>query len=690
MKEELRSLLSAPMASPPASSHTESDAERTAELPVLDPAADAHAGEHRVSQTDTLILPALAAPLSEASAGEHQVSQTDTLILPALAAPLTEASAPAARPAEAPPPAVAAQPRQTELAQQALSAKLREAQEQLAGKGARLTQAERARDEAYAARATAEQRAAQLNTELGQVRAELAFQLDELTHARVQFEEQLAQARALLGPASARADRLQRQLEEQESATRTQRAQELEQRHLAAQDRARAAAILSDLHRERERALGYFESLQSAEGRRLILEGLVSDLQRQAEERERDLARVGRELAGRDAQARELQTELAQRTARITQLEQQVSSFGAALAQRDTQLRETRHETQGLQESVTALRAQLAAGGERLRTLQARAEAHGSSDSRQQAELARLQAQRADLTAAVESARAATLAANTQAAGHGAALEQLRSRNTELEATLIAERRRVGQLEDELATARRDMQDWGSALNSTQQERNAHLTSLGAAEARVRELEERVAEQLEAVRVLQADANTSAARARELEGDLRAAEDAVNRLESEARVRNVRIEELEKANYQWRTTLEEARQTATDTAANQGLRDAAQAAETPAAAEPVPEGAARLLIHTEEGREVVHVLGRRTSIGRTPDNDLQIDAKFVSRHHAVILVGPVHSIIEDLNSTNGVYVNGRRITRNTLKDGDTVLFGRAQYRFAVGKSGEKR
>jgi chromosome segregation ATPase len=684
------------MASPPASSHPEPDPERTAELPVLDPAA-AHAGEHRMSQTDTWIAPPLATGLAEARdarAGEHRQSQTDdTLILPPLAARPAEAAPPAARLTEASPPAGAAQAaRQTELAQKELSAKLRETQELLASKGARLTQAERARDEAYAARAAAEQRAAQLNTELGQVRAELAFQLDELTRGRAQFEEQLAQARSMLSTASARADQLQRQLEEQESTTRTQRAQELEQRQVAAQDRARAAGILSDLQRERERALGYFESLQSAEGRRLILEGLVSDLQRQAEERERELARVGTALAGRDAQARELQAELAQRTARLSQLEQQVSSFDAALAQRDTQLRQTRQEMQGLQETVTALRAQLAAGSERLRTLQASAEQHGSSDSQQQAELARLRAQRADLSAAVESARAATLAASTQAVGHGAALEQLRSRNAELEATLIAERRRVGQLEDELATARRDMQDWGGALSSTQQERNAHLASLGTAEARVRELEERVAEQLEAVRVLQADANTSAARARELEGDLRAAEDAVNRLESEARARNARIEELERANHQWRSTVEEARHIATYTGANQGLRDAAHeaAVATPAAPEPVPDGAARLLIHTGEGREAVHVLGRRTSIGRTPDNDLQIDAKFISRHHAVILVGPAHSIIEDLNSTNGVYVNGRRITRNALKDGDTVLFGRAQYRFAVRKSGDKR
>src|SRR4029077_20018584 len=137
------------------------------------------------------------------------------------------------------------------------------------------------------------------------------------------------------------------------------RAQELEQRQVAAQERTRAAGVLSDLQRERERSLGYFELLQSAEGRRLILEGVVSDLQHQADERERELTRVARALAGRDAQARELQAELAQRTARLTHLEHQVGSVDAALAQRDTQLRETRQEMRGLQESVTALRAQL-------------------------------------------------------------------------------------------------------------------------------------------------------------------------------------------------------------------------------------------------------------------------------------------------------------------------------------------
>jgi len=104
----------------------------------------------------------------------------------------------------------------------------------------------------------------------------------------------------------------------------------------------------------------------------------------------------------------------------------------------------------------------------------------------------------------------------------------------------------------------------------------------------------------------------------------------------------------------------------------------------------LPEGATRLLIRADGESEVVHVLGRKTSIGRTPDNDLQIDAKFISRHHAVILAGPARTIVEDLNSTNGVLVNGRRVTRQVLQDGDTVVIGRTQFRFVVRQPSERR
>lgn len=65
----------------------------------------------------------------------------------------------------------------------------------------------------------------------------------------------------------------------------------------------------------------------------------------------------------------------------------------------------------------------------------------------------------------------------------------------------------------------------------------------------------------------------------------------------------------------------------------------------------------------------------RLIIGRTPDNDLQIDSKYISRHHAQIITTPHTSVIEDLNSTNGIYVRQKRVRRRVLNDGDVVQIG---------------
>jgi pSer/pThr/pTyr-binding forkhead associated (FHA) protein len=53
----------------------------------------------------------------------------------------------------------------------------------------------------------------------------------------------------------------------------------------------------------------------------------------------------------------------------------------------------------------------------------------------------------------------------------------------------------------------------------------------------------------------------------------------------------------------------------------------------------------------------------------------------VSRHHALVLVGPREAVIEDLNSTNGVLVNGRKVSRQQLNDGDAVTIGEIQFRY---------
>ena len=281
------------MPSPPASSKGESDIENTAELPSLQPAANPGSGDRRPSATDTWIAPPLAG----------------------------------ARAAEAPATPGPADARHGDSAVQTLTGRLRETQGLLTGKDERLRQIEHARDEALQARAAAERRAAQLDHELAQLKAEHAFQLDEHARARAHFEEQLAQARALVSAAGARADDLQRRLAELESAARQQRDQDPKHQQRLAQDRARTAGAMDDLREERERVLGLIESLQSAESRRGILEELVGDLQREGEERERELARVARALVGRDARTRELEAELAQSASRIARLEQQASSL---------------------------------------------------------------------------------------------------------------------------------------------------------------------------------------------------------------------------------------------------------------------------------------------------------------------------------------------------------------------------
>jgi general secretion pathway protein A len=65
----------------------------------------------------------------------------------------------------------------------------------------------------------------------------------------------------------------------------------------------------------------------------------------------------------------------------------------------------------------------------------------------------------------------------------------------------------------------------------------------------------------------------------------------------------------------------------------------------------------------------------RLVIGRTSDNDIQIDSKFISRHHCQIVTQTDSCLIEDLNSTNGIFVQSKRVRRHNLNDGDVVKVG---------------
>lgn len=77
----------------------------------------------------------------------------------------------------------------------------------------------------------------------------------------------------------------------------------------------------------------------------------------------------------------------------------------------------------------------------------------------------------------------------------------------------------------------------------------------------------------------------------------------------------------------------------------------------------------------------VQLAKERTTLGRRPYNDIVIDNLAVSGEHAVLSIVDGTVIIEDLRSTNGTYVNGQPILRQTLNHGDLLDIGKYKIRF---------
>ena len=76
----------------------------------------------------------------------------------------------------------------------------------------------------------------------------------------------------------------------------------------------------------------------------------------------------------------------------------------------------------------------------------------------------------------------------------------------------------------------------------------------------------------------------------------------------------------------------------------------------------------------------------RTTIGRKRDNDIQIDNLAVSGHHAVITCILDDAFLEDLNSTNGTYVNGQMVKKQVLRDNDVIELGKYRIKFITDSS----
>jgi|GEM_PF-2646736 len=97
------------------------------------------------------------------------------------------------------------------------------------------------------------------------------------------------------------------------------------------------------------------------------------------------------------------------------------------------------------------------------------------------------------------------------------------------------------------------------------------------------------------------------------------------------------------------------------------------------------EGETLLRTLTRDDAEgVVHPLNKSAiSIGRGNECDIRLRSSSVSRYHAVLRISHDAVIFEDMNSTNGCFVNGRRIKRQLLKDGDRVTVGAVPLRYGI-------
>ena len=94
---------------------------------------------------------------------------------------------------------------------------------------------------------------------------------------------------------------------------------------------------------------------------------------------------------------------------------------------------------------------------------------------------------------------------------------------------------------------------------------------------------------------------------------------------------------------------------------------------------------ARLIAHLPDGstREFRLDQGRMT-IGRRADNDVCLPFPAVSAEHAAVVTVGADSFLEDLDSTNGTLVNGERVTKHFLRDGDRIDVGRLELVYVAG------
>jgi chromosome segregation ATPase len=280
---------------------------------------------------------------------------------------------------------------------------------------------------------------------------------------------------------------------------------------------------------------------------------------------------------------------------------------------------------------------------------------------------------------------------------------KIAAQNTAIEAmqaAAVAHATQVAQQAKDLKLAEQARGEWAATLKVADAEREqlsaalaardralAEALTAGAAETqRIAQLESEAATREEEMTVLMAHLQEARRPIQVIEGD-------VKRLQEELAAKTAAAKDLTEEAEKLRAALERTRgalqereflirrleRSESNNATALG-RIQTTMERLGSAAAPALERSAEL-VRIDGDKSTSHVLGRRTRIGRATGCELHIDSSSVSRHHALILLGGRETIIEDLNSTNGVIVNGRHVTRQVLSDGDVLIIGEIHFRY---------
>jgi chromosome segregation ATPase len=477
-----------------------------------------------------------------------------------------------------------------------------------------------------------------------------------------------------------------------------------------ARSRAEEAARDSERHQSEARTLR--ESLAARDATIVQVLHALSERDAQLSALQSEHARVLPALEARAKSSTQLEDELSAVRAQLNSVcaelkssQQQASALGAQMKRNETEIRAARAD-------LAAAKTHASSYLELLRTRDWRSNFHQNMFRDMDAQVGAADAAREALKAERDRIAAQLTASEATISAHSATIEQLQN-------SAAAHAGSAAEHAKRLQDAEQQRSAWTAKLSALEAERarlQAELTTsdqaLTEAQASADDAVQRMAqlqsEHAAKIAELDADAETREqemtvlmAHLKEARRPIEAIESDIKRFKDELALKTLAINDLTEEADKLRAALERTRgqleereflirrlERSESNNANVLGRIQTSMERLGSAVTPGVNGAAAPewspeLIRIDGDRSISHTLGRRTRIGRAPGCELHIDSSSVSRHHALILAGTREAIIEDLNSTNGVILNGRKVTRQVLNDGDIVTIGDIQFKYVA-------